>query len=169
MFELLFLFTTFAQTIGKPATPEEIRRADITVFSDGKGLPTGKGTAAQALGIYKEKCAECHNEKGEGREQQYVALVGGVGSLATAKPIKTVGSFWPHAPTIWDYINRAMPYEKPRSLTPDEVYSLTALLLHWNGIITDTHELNEKTLPQVKMPNRDGFIPDARPHQKVKR
>lgn len=169
MLEILLLCTTLAQTIGKPATAEDIRRADITVFADGKGLPIGKGTATQALSIYKEKCSECHNEKGEGRERQYAALVGGVGSLATAKPIKTVGSYWPYATTVWDYINRAMPYEKPHTLTPDQVYAVTALLLHWNGIITDTFELNEKTLPQVKMPNRDGFIPDARPYQKLKR
>ncbi len=169
MLEILVLCTTLAQTIGKPATAEDIKRVDITVFADGKGLLPGKGTATQGLPIYKEKCAECHNEKGEGREAQYAALVGGVGTLASPKPVKTVGSYWPYATTVWDYINRAMPYEKPHTLTPDQVYAVTAVLLHWNGIISDTFELNEKTLPQVKMPNRDGFIPDARPNQKLKR
>ncbi len=170
MFEALVISTLLAQAVtGRPANAEEIRNFDITVFSDGKGLPAGKGTAANGKEIYKAKCAECHNEKGEGRDQQYPRLVGGVGSLASSKPIKTVGSYWPHATTIWDAIFRAMPYETPRTLKPDEVYAVTALLLHWNGIITETFELNEKTLPQVKMPNRDGFIPDARPYQKLKK
>jgi cytochrome c len=170
MFEVLLLSSLLSQAVtGRPASAEEIRKFDITVFPNGKGLPAGKGTAAEGKDIYKAKCAECHNEKGEGRDQQYPRLVGGVGSLATAKPIKTVGSYWPHATTVWDTIFRAMPYETPRTLKPDEVYALTALLLHWNGIITESFELNEKTLPQVKMPNRDGFIPDARPYQKLKK
>ncbi len=170
MFEVLLLSSLLSQAVtGRPASAEEIRKFDITVFPNGKGLPAGKGTAADGKEIYKAKCAECHNEKGEGRDQQYPRLVGGVGSLTTPKPIKTVGSYWPHATTVWDTIFRAMPYETPRTLKPDEVYAVTALLLHWNGIITETFELNEKTLPQVKMPNRDGFIPDARPYQKLKK
>lgn len=169
MFEFIVLVSVLAQSpVGRPATAEEIRKFDITVFPDGKGLPPGKGTAVLGKDIYKAKCAECHNEKGEGRDQQYPRLVGGVGSLSSPKPIKTVGSYWPHATTVWDTIFRAMPYETPRTLSPDEVYAVTALLLHWNGIIAETFELNEKTLPQVKMPNRDGFIPDSRPHQKRK-
>jgi mono/diheme cytochrome c family protein len=173
MFSSMLLLAVLAQTAaapaGKPLTAEELRKLDITIFPDGKGLPPGKGTAAVGMAVYKEKCAECHNEKGEGRDQQYPRLVGGVGSLTTAKPVKTVGSYWPYATTVWDTIYRAMPYDTPRTLKPDEVYAVTALLLHWNGIISETHELNEKTLPQVKMPNRDGFIPDARPHQKPKK
>ena len=170
MFEVLLLSSLLSQAVtGRPASAEEIRKFDITVFPNGKGLPAGKGTAADGKEIYKAKCAECHNEKGEGRDQQYPRLVGGVGSLTTPKPIKTVGSYWPHATTVWDTIFRAMPYETPRTLKPDEVYAVTALLLHWNGIITETFELNEKTLPHVKMPNRDGFIPDARPYQKLKK
>lgn len=159
MLSTLALAALLAQT---PVTPEDIRKLDITVFPDGKGLPAGKGTAQAGASIYKDKCAECHNEKGEGREAQYPRLVGGVGSLKTAKPVKTVGSYWPYATTVWDTIHRAMPYETPRTLKPDEVYAVTALLLYWNGIIAENFELNEKTLPQVKMPNRDGFVPDRR-------
>jgi cytochrome c len=170
MFEAILLSALLSQAVtGRPATTEEISKLDITVFSNGKGLPVGKGTALEGREIYKNKCAECHNEKGEGRDQQYPRLVGGAGTLTTSKPVKTVGSYWPYATTVWDTINRAMPYETPRTLKPDEVYAVTALLLHWNGIISETHELNEKTLPQVKMPNRDGFIRDARPHQSLKK
>lgn len=170
MFEVLLLSALLGQAVtGRPATVEEIKSLDITVFPDGKGLPPGKGTAVAGREIYKAKCAECHNEKGEGRDQQYPRLVGGAGTLTSSKPIKTVGSYWPYATTVWDTIYRAMPYETPRTLKPEEVYAVTALLLHWNGIITETFELNENTLPQVKMPNRDGFIPDARPHQKLKK
>jgi cytochrome c len=154
---------------GRPATPEEIARLDLTVFADGRGLPAGKGTALAGKAIYKEKCAVCHNEKGEGREQQYPALVGGIGSLTTGKPVKTVGSYWPYATTVWDYIRRSMPFEHPRSLGADEVYAVTALVLHWNGIVGEGEEMNEKTLPRVKMPNRDGFVPDRRPDVKAKR
>lgn len=173
MFSTVFLLALFSQAAGTPTgTPvsaEELKKLDITVFPDGKGLPAGKGTATAGLAVYKEKCSECHNEKGEGRDQQYPRLVGGTGTLASAKPVKTVGSYWPYATTVWDTINRAMPYETPRTLKPDEVYAVTALLLHWNGIISESFELNEKTLPQVKMPNRDGFVPDSRPHQKLKK
>jgi S-disulfanyl-L-cysteine oxidoreductase SoxD len=165
MFEAILLML-LAQT---PVSAETVRQRDITVFPNGQGLPAGKGRATEGKALYKEKCAECHNEKGEGREAQYPALAGGTGSLATNKPLKTVGSYWPYATTVWDTIFRAMPYDKPRSLAADEVYAITAVILHWNGIIAEDFELNEKTLPQVKMPNRDGFVPDKRPHQKTKR
>ena len=170
MFRVLLLAVSVgAWGQGRPATAEEIARLDLTVFADGRGLPAGKGTAALGKAIYKEKCAVCHHDNGEGREQQYPALVGGIGSLATAKPVKTVGSYGPYATTVWDYIRRSMPFEHPRTLTVDEVYSVTALVLHWNGIVEEGRELNEKTLPQVKMPNRDGFVPDRRPDVKAKR
>jgi cytochrome c len=168
MFSAIVLATLLAQS-GKPVSPAELKALDITIFPDGRGLPVGKGTAAQGAAVYKAKCADCHNDKGEGREAQYPRLVGGVGSLTSAKPVKTVGSYWPYATTVYDTIYRAMPYETPRTLTPDQVYSVTALLLYWNGIITEQFELNEKTLPQVKMPNRDGFVPDSRPHQNRKK
>ena len=154
---------------GRPATAEEIRRLDLTVFPDGLGLPVGKGTAARGETVYKEKCAVCHNDKGEGRENQWPALVGGIGSLATRKPVKTVGSYWPYATTVFDYVNRSMPFDHPRSLAADDVYAVTAYVLYLNGLVEQGRELNEKTLPRVKMPNRDGFVPDRRPDVKAKR
>jgi hypothetical protein len=160
-----------AQTarIGKPATDAQIQAINLTVFPDGTGLPVGKGTPAKGKDIFKDKCAVCHNDKGEGRENQYPALVGGIGTLNTPKPIRTVGSYWPYATTVFDYVRRAMPYDHPGSLQTDEIYSAVAFVLNLNGIIGDNDEMNEKTLPKVKMPNRDGFIPDARPDVKSKR
>lgn len=154
---------------GQPATTADSAQKDLTVFPNGKGLPPGKGTAEQGAAIYQEKCAECHNGKGEGRPGQYPALVGGIGSLASAKPRKTVGSFWPYATTVWDYIRRAMPFDHPRSLSADEVHAVTAFVPHLNGLVERTQELNDKTLPTVKMPNRDGFMPDRRPDIRSKR
>jgi len=154
---------------GRPATAGEVRKLDITVFPDGRGLPAGKGNAVLGRPIYKVKCAVCHNEAAEGRDQQWPALVGGIGSLATPKPKKSVGSYWPYATTVWDYINRSMPFDHPRSLATDEVYSVTAFVLFLNGLIAEGHELNEKTLPQILMPNRNGFVPDRRPDVKAKR
>ncbi len=154
---------------GKPANPEKLRGLDITVFPDGKGLPVGHGSAVGGKLVYKDKCAVCHGDNGEGRDKQYGALKGGTGSLATQKPVKSVGSFWPYATTVWDYVHRAMPYDHPRSLTNDEVYAVTAFVLHINGIVPETLELNEKTLPKVEMPNRNGFVPDARPDIRSKR
>jgi cytochrome c len=160
---LLLCCVGFAQNLGRPATEAEIKAKDITILPTGAGLPVGKGNAVQGKTVYKDKCAVCHNDNAEGREAQYPPLAGGTGSLKSNKPLKTVGSFWPYATTIFDYVRRAMPYDHPRSLSADEVYSVTAFLLFKNGIIPETQEMNEKSLPQVKMPNRDGFVPDARP------
>ena len=118
----------------------------------------GRGDAKQGQTIFKDKCAVCHNEKGEGRENQYPALVGGVGSLSGGSPVKTVGSYWPYATTLFDYVRRAMPYVESKSLSNDEVYAVAAYILNLNGIIGDTDVINAQTLPNVKMPNRDGFI-----------
>lgn len=93
----------------------------------------------------------------------YPALVGGQGTLAIKNPVLTVGSYWPYATTVWDYIHRTMPYQKPGSLTVNETYSVTAFILLMNGIVDEKTDLNERNLAQVKMPNRDGFIPDPRP------
>jgi hypothetical protein len=173
LFVILVGFASLAaaQTtrIGKPATDAQINAINLTVFPDGTGLPVGKGTAAKGKDIFKDKCAVCHNDKGEGRENQYPALVGGIGTLNTPKPNKTVGSYWPYATTVFDYVRRAMPYDHPGSLQTDEIYSAVAFILNLNGIVGENDEMNEKTLPKVKMPNRDGFIPDARPDVKSKR
>lgn len=144
--------------LGRPATREELEKASITVFPDGRGLPPGSGTAAKGRAVYKSKCADCHNDNGEGRDAQYPALKGGIGSLATRSPKKTVGSYWPYATTVFDYIRRAMPFDHPRSLSNDDVYSVTAFVLFLNGIVPENAEMNAKTLPAVRMPNRDGFV-----------
>ncbi len=144
--------------------PEKIRAMDITPAPDGAGLPEGRGTAVEGREVYSRRCARCHGPKGEGGDEpKQSKLVGGRGSLPTGKPIKTAGSYWPYATTIWDYVNRAMPLDHPGTLTHNQVYALTAWILWMNGIIGESDVLDAKTLPQVKMPNRDGFVPDARP------
>ena len=165
---LLFCAVAHAQTVGRPATEAEIKAKDLTVLPSGAGLPSGKGDAARGKSVYKEKCAVCHNDNAEGRSGQYPALAGGVGSLKSDKPLKTVGSYWPYATTLIDYVRRAMPYDNPRTLPVDDVYAVSAFILFKSGILTETQELNEKSILQVKMPNRDGFVPDARPDVKPK-
>jgi cytochrome c len=148
--------------VGRAARPEEIKARDISVLPSGAGLPPGQGTAREGKGLYASLCATCHGANGEGKEI-YSALVGGRGSLAERRYLLTVGSYWPYATTVWDYIHRAMPYVAPGTLTANEVYSLTAFLLYANGIIGEDMVMNERTLPLVKMPNRDGFVADPRP------
>ena len=149
--------------VGQPATPAEIKQEDITVLPDGAGLPEGSGTPDQGEAIYKDKCAGCHGDNGQGKPPTGVTLVGGMGTLATAKPVKTIGSYWPYATSVWDYIHRSMPYAQPGTLTADETYSVTAFLLFKNGIIPRDASMDKDSLPKVRMPNRDGFIPDSRP------
>ena len=148
--------------VGRVATAEEIRKQDISVAPDGEGLPTGHGSVAQGRRIFQTLCANCHGERGQGMAP-YPALVGGQGTLAGKNPVLTVGSYWPYATTVWDYIRRTMPYPKPGSLTVDETYSVTAFILFMNGIVDEKADLSERNLAKVKMPNRDGFIPDPRP------
>ncbi len=147
--------------LGRAPTAEEIRAWDITIPPDGKGLPPGSGTAALGKPVYAERCASCHGERGEAGK--YDRLVGGRGTLNTDKPVKTIGSFWPYATTLWSYINRTQPFGEPGSLTPDQVYAVTAYLLYLNGLIGEHKVLDAPTLPQIQMPNRDGFVPDPRP------
>jgi S-disulfanyl-L-cysteine oxidoreductase SoxD len=154
--------------LGRTPTADEIKAWDVTIPPDGKGLPPGSGTAVQGESVYAARCESCHGEKGQSPKYDRGAtkrtiLVGGRGSLDTAKPVQTIGSFWPYATTLWSYINRAQPFDEPGSLTPDEVYAVTAYLLHLNGIIGQSDVLDARTLPAVKMPNRDGFVPDRRP------
>jgi S-disulfanyl-L-cysteine oxidoreductase SoxD len=144
--------------LGKTATPEEIRAWDISVGPDGKELPPGSGSAMEGAKLYAQYCAACHSATGEDAKGS-PRLVGGKGTLNTPMPIKTVGSYWPFATSIWDYINRAMPRNKPGSLTADQVYALTAFLLYKNGIIQENDVMDAKTLPKVQMPNRNGFQP----------
>jgi cytochrome c len=119
------------------------------------------GTVAAGREVFVGQCARCHGPKAQGDVGP--ALVGGQGTLASVRPVKTVGSFWPYATTVWDYINRAMPFDKPGLLKPSEVYAVSAYILNLNGIISDSDVMDSKTLPKVKMPNRDGFVADPRP------
>ena len=146
--------------LGRPPTADEMKVADVDVLPDGRGLPPGSGTAERGRDLYARRCAACHGASG--KEGPADILVGGNGSLATARPLKTVGSFWPYATTLFDYTRRAMPTTKPLSLTNDEVYAVTAYLLFLNGIIREDQVMNAQTLPQVRMPNRDGFIDHSR-------
>lgn len=146
--------------LGRTATAEEIAKWDIIIGPDGKGLPPGGGTAAEGKVIYQTRCVECHGATG--KEGPFDVLVGGRGTL-TSKPQKTIGSYWPYATTLWDYVNRAMPFDTPGSLSHDQVYATVAYLLFINGIVGEHDRLDAKTLPQVNMPNRNGFFPDDRP------
>jgi mono/diheme cytochrome c family protein len=147
--------------VGQPPTGEQIRGLGIAIAPDGTGLPEGSGTAAAGRDLFVSECARCHGAKAEGDVGPQ--LVGGQGTLNTPKPVKTVGSYWPYATTVWDFINRAMPFDRPGSLKPPEVYALVAYLLNANGIIGANETMDAKSLPKVKMPNRDGFVADPRP------
>lgn len=148
--------TTGPVGLGKPVTENQIKAWNIDVGPSGAGLPSGSGTAVTGEIIYQQKCASCHGDKGQGGISN--RLVGG-GGLNTDKPVKTVGSFWPYATTIFDYVKRAMPHQAPQSLTDDQVYALTAYILYMNQIVSKDEVMNAKSLTLVKMPNRDGFIP----------
>ena len=147
--------------LGRTPTAEQIKAWDVTIPSDGAGLPPGSGTAALGKPIYTERCASCHGASGA--DGKYDRLVGGRGTLTTDKPVLTIGSFWPYAPTLWSYIHRAQPIDEPGSLTPDQVYAVTAYLLYLPGIVGEQEVLDAETLVKVRMPNREGFVPDARP------
>jgi len=142
--------------LGVPAKSDDITAWDISIGPDGAGLPAGSGTPAAGAVIFAEKCAACHGDRGQGGIN--ARLVGG--QIKGDGPIvKTVGSYWPYATTVFDFVRRAMPWTAPKSLTDDEVYAVTAYVLRLNGIIGDADVMNAQTLPQVRMPNRDGFIP----------
>jgi cytochrome c len=142
--------------LGRPLTPEEIKKVDITVVPDGRGLPAGSGSVLAGAAVYAKACRSCHGEKGAGKPQDQ--LTGGLGTLATEKPVKTPASYWPVATTLFDYIRRAMPITSPQSLSNDEVYAVTAYILSIDGIVPVDAVLDAKTLPKVKMPNKDGFV-----------
>ncbi len=143
---------------GRPATPQELGAADIDVRADGAGLPPGQGSVEQGAALFASACAACHGERGEKPVIPALRLTGGRGTLATPGAVQTVGSYWPYATTLFDYIRRAMPFNAPESLTPDQVYAVTAYLLRLNGIVPDGTVLDAGTLPRVQMPNRNGFV-----------
>ena len=148
--------------LGRPALPEEIAAWDIDVRPDGQGLPPGRGTAKEGDALFQEKCSTCHGEFGEG-VGRYPVLSGGHGTLKADRPDKTIGSYWPDATTVYDYVRHAMPFGNARSLSNDEIYALTAYILNMNDVIKDQDfELNQSNLAKVKMPNADGFYEDDR-------
>lgn len=155
--------TDDAPGYGSPATAEQIAGWDIDVRPDGQGLPPGHGSVDEGSEIYQSRCAACHGTFGEGMGR-YPKLSGGMGSLTDDRPEKTVGSYWPYATTLWDYINRAMPFYAPQSLDDHQVYAVVAYVLNLNNIVDADFVASQDSLAAVKMPNRDGFIrPDPRP------
>lgn len=149
-------------SIGQHAAAEVIAGWDIDIRPDGMGLPEGSGSVEDGEEIFEEKCAACHGSFGEGVDA-WPKLAGGAETLEEARPEKTVGSFWPYASTLWDYINRAMPFPAPQSLEPDEVYALTAYVLSLNEIVDDEFVLTKENFATIQMPNKDGFYIDDRP------
>jgi S-disulfanyl-L-cysteine oxidoreductase SoxD len=150
--------------IGRVATPAEIAGWNIDIGRDGSGLPPGSGNVAHGHEVFAQQCAACHGEKGEGGVGD--KLAGGQGTIATAKPVRTVGSYWPYAPTLFDYIRRAMPQNAPQSLSNEDVYAVSAYVLNLNGLLSADATLDAKTLAAIKMPNRDMFVGDPRPDVK---
>jgi S-disulfanyl-L-cysteine oxidoreductase SoxD len=147
--------------IGRVATPAEIAGWNIDIGRDGSGLPPGSGTVAHGREVFAQQCAACHGEKGEGGVGD--KLAGGQGTIATANPVRTVGSYWPYAPTLFDYIRRAMPQNAPQSLSNEDVYAVSAYVLSLNSLLPADATLDAKTLAAIKMPNRDMFVGDPRP------
>jgi cytochrome c len=151
--------------IGRRATSDDIRALDIDVMPDGQGLPAGRGTAVEGAAVYSAKCASCHGVKGAGGSAERLAgrTPGDSFSFATdASLARTIGSYWPYATTLYDYTARAMPFQQPGALTPDETYALVAYLLFLNGVITEEAVMDRSSLPKVRMPARERFVPDNR-------
>ncbi|MBL26707.1 MAG: cytochrome C [Rhodospirillaceae bacterium] len=142
--------------LGQPISDADIAAWDISIPPSGEGLPPGSGTFAEGRDVYAQSCLRCHGEGAAGKPAD--ALVGGQGSLSTDAPQKTVGSYWPYATTLFDYIRRAMPLESPRSLSDKDVYAVTAYILGLNGIIPEDAVMDAASLPDVQMPNRDSFV-----------
>lgn len=151
--------------IGETATQDQISGWDIDIRPDGKGLPEGEGTVSAGEGLYEERCATCHGLFGEG-EGRWPVLAGGVGTLKEERPTKTVGSYWPYASTLYDYIRRAMPFTAPRSLSDQQVYDITAYVLYLNEIVEEDFILTKDSLATIEMPNKDNFFVDPRPDVK---
>jgi len=146
--------------LGRTPTADEIKAVFPSAAPDGTGLPMGRGTAKEGVAVYKQKCAACHGPEGKG-----TPLHRGVVPLGNAKPVKLEESLVPYATTVWDFINRAMPWTQPGTLTPDEAYAVTAYILYLNKIVGETDVLDQTTLPKVRMPHQDDMVP-ARPDWK---
>jgi S-disulfanyl-L-cysteine oxidoreductase SoxD len=150
--------------IGRVATPAEIAGWNIDVGRDGSELPPGSGTVSHGREVFEQQCAACHGDKGQGGVGDQ--LVGGQGTIATVKPVRTIGSYWPYAPTLFDYIRRAMPQNAPQSLSNEDVYAVAAYILNLNGLLPADATLDAKTMAAIKMPNRNMFVGDPRPDVK---
>lgn len=149
--------------LGRTISEADIASWNIDIRTpDGKGLPAGRGSVAEGKAVYDAKCTVCHGPEAKGGPV-YGAMVGGIGSFTTNARVLTPGSMYPYAPILFDYIRRAMPMDKPQSLTPNEVYAVSAYILNLNGLVAADAVMDQNTLAQVKMPNRDGFIVDDRP------
>ena len=145
--------------LGKPISEADIKQWDIAILPDGTNLPPGSGTSAQGAKIYAEKCVACHAEGGKGGAAPGAGPLAGGAPLTTGiDTLKTIGNYYAYSTTVFDYIRRAMPFNMPRSLTDNEVYALTAYILSINKLIGDNDVIDAKSLPQVKMPNRDNYI-----------
>jgi len=142
--------------LGQPVSAVEIQAIDFTIMPDGIGLPPGSGDAVRGATVYQTHCQSCHGEQGVGGLND--RLAGGHGSLTSNSPVKTVGSYWPYATTLFDYVRRAMPYTAPGNLTDDDLFAVTAYVLFVNGIVGETTVVDAKTLPGIKMPNADNFV-----------
>ena len=154
---------------GKPISEADIAPWNIDIRNtDGRGLPAGSGSVTQGKAIYDAKCTACHGADAKGGPV-YGTMVGGIGSFTTNTRVLTPGSMYPYAPILFDYIRRTMPMDRPLSLTPDEVYALSAYILNLNGLVPADAVMDAKTLPAVQMPNRNGFIVDDRPDAKAVR
>ena len=147
--------------LGRPALPEEVAAWDVKIMPDGRGLPEGSGDVWTGEEVFVEKCAVCHGDFAEG-VGNWPKLAGGEGTLADKDPLKTVGSYWPYLSTVWDYVNRSMPFGNAQSLSPDEVYAITAYILYSNFLVEDDFELSHENFAAFEMPNADGFIVDDR-------
>ncbi|WP_267177762.1 c-type cytochrome [Sneathiella aquimaris] len=148
--------------IGRAALPEEIAIWNIDVRPDGQGLPMGSGTVTEGESVFTEKCASCHGEFGEGNGR-WPVLAGGQGTLKSNNPVKTIGSYWPYLSTLFDYIQRAMPFGEAQTLTVDETYSLVAYLLYLNDLMDDDGTLSDENFTDFRLPNEVNFRMDPRP------
>jgi cytochrome c len=143
--------------LGRPASPADVAKFDISIPPDGTGLPSGSGSVAQGAQVFAQKCVVCHGENGQGTPSGD-RLTGGIGTLASPNPLKTVSSYWPYATTLFDYIRRAMPITNPQSLENDEAYAVTAYILSIDNIVPKDAVMDAQSLPKVQMPNRNGFV-----------
>ncbi|MDK8871818.1 c-type cytochrome [Paracoccus sp. SSJ] len=148
--------------LGREALPEEISAWDVAVLPDGQGLRPGSGDVMTGDELFADNCASCHGDFAEGLDS-WPVLAGGDGSLTDPRPVKTIGSYWPHLSTVYDYVHRSMPFGSAQTLSVDDTYAITAFLLYSNGLVEDDFVLTHENFTQVVLPNAEGFYPDDRP------